>query len=77
MNWMESECDWLRAVGMRVRLARVAGRESQQALADRANVSRVTLGSIERGEHPAAVLTYARIARTLQLPLAELLRGAP
>ena len=40
-------------------------------------VSRVTLGSVERGEHPASVLTYIRLARTLDLPLAELLDGAP
>jgi hypothetical protein len=37
----------------------------------------VTLGGIERGEHPAVVLTYARLARTLGVPLVELLAGAP
>lgn len=77
MSWSETERAWLRSVGMRVRLARVAARESQDALAARAKVSRVTLGSIERGDHPAAVLTYARLARTLDVPLAELLDGAP
>lgn len=68
---------WLLAVGMRVRLGRVALRESQDGLAARAGVSRVTLGSIERGEHQAAVLTYVRLARVLGRPLAELLDGAP
>jgi transcriptional regulator with XRE-family HTH domain len=62
---------------MRVRLARVARRESQDALAERAGVSRVTLGSVERGEHVAGVLTYARLARAVVLPLGELLDGAP
>lgn len=71
-----AEREWLRAVGMRVRLARVAARESQGRLAERAGVSRVTLGSIERGDHPAAVPAYVRLARTLGLSLDELLGGA-
>jgi transcriptional regulator with XRE-family HTH domain len=62
---------------MRVRLARVARRESQDQLAAVAAVSRVTLGSIERGDHPAVVLTYVWLARTLGLSLDELLAGAP
>ena len=71
-----AEREWLAEVGMRVRLARVRRRESQDQLAEAANVSRVTLGSIERGEHPAAVTTYVRLARTLGLSLDELLDGA-
>jgi DNA-binding XRE family transcriptional regulator len=73
----DAEAEWLRAVGMRVRLARVACRESQDALAARAGVSRVTLGSVERGDHSAGVLTYVRLARTVAVPLDELLDGAP
>lgn len=73
----EAERAWLRTVGMRVRLARVARRESQDALAVRAAVSRVTLGSVERGDHLAGVLIYSRLARATGVPLAELLDGAP
>lgn len=72
----EAEREWLRSVGLRVRLSRVVTRESQDGLAARAGVSRVTLGSIERGEHPAVVLTYVRIARALGRSLDELLAGA-
>jgi transcriptional regulator with XRE-family HTH domain len=72
-----AEGTWLRAVGMRIRLARVALRESQDALATRAGVSRVTLGSVERGEHVASALTFIRLSRAIDLPLAELLDGAP
>ena len=71
------EREWLREVGMRVRLARVRRRQSQDVLAPLAGVSRVTLGSIERGDHPAAVTSYVRLARTLGLSLDELLEGAP
>lgn len=73
----DAEREWLREVGMRVRLARVRRRQSQDALAPLAGVSRVTLGSIERGDHPAAVTSYVRLARTLGLSLDELLDGAP
>jgi transcriptional regulator with XRE-family HTH domain len=73
----DPERAWLAEVGMRVRLARVARRESQDQLAAVAAVSRVTLGSIERGDHPAVVLTYVWLARTLGLSLDELLAGAP
>lgn len=72
----EAEREWLRSVGLRVRLARVVTRETQDGLAERAGVSRVTLGSIERGEHPAVVLTYVRIGRALGVSLDELLAGA-
>lgn len=71
------ERNWLAEVGMRVRLDRVRRRESQDQLAETAAVSRVTLGSVERGEHAAGVLTYIRLARNLGLPLEELLGGAP
>jgi hypothetical protein len=37
----------------------------------------VTVGSVERGDHPAAVTTYVRLARAVGLPLVELLDGAP
>jgi transcriptional regulator with XRE-family HTH domain len=77
MSRTEAEAQWLRVVGMRIRLARVACRESQEALAARANVSRVTLGSVERGDHPAGVLTIVRLARTVGVALDELLDGAP
>ena len=77
MSLTEAEVEWLRAVGMRIRLARVACRESQETLAARADVSRVTLGSVERGDHSAGVLIYVRLARTVGVSLGELLDGAP
>jgi transcriptional regulator with XRE-family HTH domain len=77
MSGTDAERVWLQTVGMRVRLARVARRESRAALATLAGVSRVTLGSVERGDHPAGLLVYARVAGAIGVPLAELLDGAP
>lgn len=73
----ESEREWLLEVGMRVRLTRIGRRITQDALAPLAGVSRVTLGSIERGDHPASVTSYVRLARELGLSLDDLLDGAP
>ena len=57
----------LATVGQRVRL--VARRLSQDTFADLAGVSRVTLGSIERGEHAAGLLTYVKLAEALGVGL--------
>lgn len=72
-----AESEWLAEVGMRIRLARVRRRLSQNGLADLAGVSRVTVGSMERGDHAAGVLAYVRLAHKLELPIGELLDGAP
>lgn len=63
---------WLTEVGGRLRTARLISRLSQDALAAKAGVSRVTLGSVERAEHVASLLTYRRVAAALDLPLADL-----
>ena len=62
-RWVMTEAEdaWLTRVGMRARLGRVARRKSQAALGARAGVSRVTVRSVERGDHPAAVTAYARL----------------
>lgn len=67
---------WLRGLGLRVRLGRVARGEAQTEPGARAGVSRVTVGSIERADHPASVVSYARLARALAVPLADLLSGS-
>jgi transcriptional regulator with XRE-family HTH domain len=64
---------YLSEVGLRIRLERVRRRISQDELARRSGVSRVTLGSIERGEHAATVLTYRKLATTFGVRLSLLL----
>jgi DNA-binding XRE family transcriptional regulator len=44
----------------------------QDQLGKAAGVSRVTLGSIERGHHAAGILTYRALAAALGVPLASL-----
>jgi XRE family transcriptional regulator, aerobic/anaerobic benzoate catabolism transcriptional regulator len=67
------DSSFLRDLGLRVRLFRVARGLSQDQLARVSGVSRVTLGSIERGEHAASLLAYRKLARALDRDLGELL----
>lgn len=62
----------LAEVGLRIKAWRVRRRIRQDVLADRASVSRVTLGSIERGEHAATLTTYLKVARALAVDLGDL-----
>ena len=73
----ELERAWLAEVGLRTRVARIRRRESQEKLAELTKASRVTLGSVERGDHAAGVLTYVRLARALGVSVDELLADAP
>ena len=69
----EDDAAYLRKVGLRYRLYRTALGLSQDAFAERAAVSRVTLGSIERGEHSAGLLTYRALTRALGRDMGDLL----
>jgi len=69
----DSERGYLRTLGLRIRLLRTVRRLSQDQLAQAAGVSRVTLGSIERGEHSSVLVTYVRLAATLCPRLPDLL----
>lgn len=74
----DPELAYLRAVGLRVRLMRITRAMSQEQLGAMSGVSRVTVGSIERGDHPASVLAYRRLATALDVQLSELLdEGEP
>ncbi len=68
----EGRAAFLSEVGLRVRVARMGRRLSQDRLAKLAEVSRVTLGSVERGDHDAGITTYRSLAIALDVPLAML-----
>jgi transcriptional regulator with XRE-family HTH domain len=70
----DTERAWLATVGRRLRLARLDRRETQAELAARAGVNRLTVGFLERADHPAAGLVlYRRLADALGLSLEDLL----
>jgi transcriptional regulator with XRE-family HTH domain len=47
---------------------------SQEALAQKTGLNRVTLARLERAMHPPNLETLERIARALRVPLADLVR---
>ena len=69
----EGDLGYLRDVGLRVKILRITRGLSQGELGAAAGVSRVTVGSIERGDHPASVLAYRRLAKAFGVDLSELL----
>jgi transcriptional regulator with XRE-family HTH domain len=68
----ETDAAYIGAGGMRVRLLRTAERWTQAELGDLSGVSRVTVGSIERGDHPAGLHSYRALAVAFGMPLSEL-----
>ena len=59
------------AIGRRVRELRTEAGLSQEALANRLRLHRNYVGYVERGERSLSLATLARLARTLDVSLAE------
>lgn len=72
-----TEAEWAayrRAVGDRLRAARLQANRTQEALAERAGVSRDTVQRVERGDGDIPRLAALwRLARAVGVPLGELL----
>jgi transcriptional regulator with XRE-family HTH domain len=66
---------FLRHLGGRVRDQRLARGFTQAELAKKCGLHRTFIGSVERGERNIAILNLRLIARSLRVPLAELLDG--
>lgn len=66
---------FLRALGKRVRLARLTHELTQEQLADAAGMSRSFVSLIEKGTHGVDVVRLVRIADALDLSLVELITG--
>lgn len=67
------EREYLRQLGRRVRVCRLVAGLTQEELAARSGVHRVTVSNIERGDHGAGVLTYLRLSRPLDVWMGALL----
>jgi transcriptional regulator with XRE-family HTH domain len=63
----------VRAIGKRVRLARLVREMTQAELADAAGISRSFLSLIEHGAHGIDVVRLYRLAAALDVPLTKLL----
>jgi transcriptional regulator with XRE-family HTH domain len=63
-----------RRVAERVVELRIRRNLSQETLAERARINRVTLARLERALHPPRLDTLERIARALRVSLSTLVR---
>ena len=72
---MASETAALRALGKRVRELRTKQGDSQESLAERADIHENHLRRVEGGTANPSFLVLVRIARALSVSVSELLRG--
>ncbi len=72
----DHERAYLRALGLRLRLLRIASQLSQAQLGEAANVTRAQVSGIERADHAANLLVYARLATAFGLRLPDLIDPA-
>ena len=61
-------------IGSIIRKIRVAQNLSQEDLADRCELHRTYIGSLERAEKVASILTLERVAKALDVSLSEIFR---
>jgi len=64
---------FLRDLGLRLRQHRLARNWTQAELAQRCELHRTFIGSVERGERNLSILNLRLIAKVLRVPLADLL----
>lgn len=69
----DHERAYLQALGLRLRLLRIASQLSQAQLGGAAGVTRAQVSSIERADHAANLLVYARLAAALGLRFPDLI----
>jgi transcriptional regulator with XRE-family HTH domain len=66
---------FLRELGDRIRERRQAQGWTQAVLAEKCELHRTFIGSVERGERNLSILNLRKIANVLRVPPAELLDG--
>lgn len=72
---MQSDRQILKRFGARVRDLRKARGLSQEAFAALCGLDRTYIGGIERGERNVSIRNIARIARSLNISISELLHN--
>jgi transcriptional regulator with XRE-family HTH domain len=71
MNLQEQQ--FLRTLGDRIREQRQARKWTQTDLAEKCELHRTFIGSVERGERNVSILNLRLIARVLRVSLSDLL----
>lgn len=61
--------------GQRVRYFRLQNNWSQETLAEKVNLHRTYIGSIERGERNISLINISLLAKAFSISISELLQG--
>jgi transcriptional regulator with XRE-family HTH domain len=69
------ESKYLKAFGKRVADIRRSRGLTQEQLAERANITALSIGYIEQGRRWPRIATLQKLAKCLGVPIAELFRG--
>lgn len=72
---MKSKVPSLTTLGRNIRKLRESHDLSQEDLADKADLDRTYIGSVERGERNVTILSAVKIAQALKTNVSELCRG--
>lgn len=66
--------EFLQALGMELRVARIRQKLTTQQLADKTGLSSACIGQVERGQNDTHILTYKRIAGALGVELSTIIK---
>ena len=77
MTMTDDEVAWMKAIAKRVKIARVQDDLSQADLAERASLTRNKISAIERSAELLKLYELNRIARAVDMEIADLVHGAP
>ena len=70
----ENSTNYLKNIGMQIRLERVRLSMSQEDLAYKSNLDRTYIGSIERGKRNPSILNLVKISRSFNMSVSDLLK---
>ncbi len=70
-----AESKYLKAFGKRLAEVRRAKGFTQESLAEKANVTALTVSYIEQGRQWPRIATMQKLAKSLGVPIAELFKG--
>ena len=77
MTMTDDETAWLKAIAKRVKIARIEHDLTQAGLAERASLTRNKISAIERSAELLKLYEINRVARAVDMQLADLVDGAP
>ena len=71
---MNNKSKFIEDLALKIKLERIKRNLSQEKLGELANISRLTIGYIERGESEPSIVKVSQIADALNMKLCDLVK---